>query len=272
MKKTTLCLTLSAALILSTAPAPAAADDPEARAIMEKVDVRNDGDNQTGLMEMILIDKRGKKRIRKISSFFKDKGEDTLKLMFFMHPADVKDTGFLTYDYDDPDRDDDQWLFLPALRKTKRIASSDKSGSFMGSDLNYSDMTDRNLEDYDFTFYKKQKETEVRGNKVWIIESTPRNREVIEETGYKKSLLFVRPDIDFVVRVVRWEESGGYVKFVDVKGLEQIDNIWVATEMHIRRKQGKQTVHQTVLRLNDVKFNQALEEDMFTIRRLEKGL
>ena len=49
-------------------------------------------------------------------------------------PADVKDTGFLTYDYDDESRDDDQWLYLPALKKTKRIASSDKSGSFMGSD------------------------------------------------------------------------------------------------------------------------------------------
>ena len=129
---------------------PAAADDPEARAIMEKVDARDDGDNQTSDMEMILIDKNQKQRIRKIASFSKDKDEDTLKLMFFMEPADVKDTSFLTWDYDDPNKDDDQWLYLPALRKTKRIASTDKDGSFMGSDLNYSDMTDRNLEDYYF--------------------------------------------------------------------------------------------------------------------------
>ena len=109
------------------------ADDQEARAIMEKVDARDDGDNQVSEMEMVLIDKRGKERLRKIQTFSKDKGEDTHRLMFFLHPADVKDTAFLTFDYDDPNKDDDQWLYLPALKKTKRIASTDKSGSFMGS-------------------------------------------------------------------------------------------------------------------------------------------
>src|SRR5210317_147126 len=108
-------------------PLPGAfTDDPRAREIMEKVDARDDGDNQTADMEMILIDKRGNQRVRKIATFSKDKGPDGLRLMFFEHPADVKDTAFLTYDYDDPERDDDQWLYLPALRKTKRITSSDK--------------------------------------------------------------------------------------------------------------------------------------------------
>lgn len=126
------------------------ADDAKAREIMQKVDDRNDGDNQASDMVMILIDKNDKERIRKLSVFAKDKGEDTLRLMFFVHPADVKNTSFLTWDYDDYDKDDDQWLYLPALKKTKRIASSDQSDSFMGSDLNYSDMTSRNLDDYDF--------------------------------------------------------------------------------------------------------------------------
>jgi len=181
-------------LILPFAVSYAFADDPEARAIMEKVDARDDGDNQVSDMEMILIDKKGKERVRKIHTFSKDKGEDTLKLMFFLHPADVKDTGFLTYDYDNPDKDDDQWLYLPALRKTKRIASSDKSGSFMGSDLNYSDMTSRNLEDYEYTFYEKKKEIDVKGFKTWVVWSIPRTKDVIDETGYEKSLLFVRQD------------------------------------------------------------------------------
>ena len=250
----------------------AIADDPLARSIMEKVDARDDGDNQTADMEMVLIDKKGKKRIRKIRTSSKDRGEDTLKLMFFVHPADVKDTAFLTYDYDDAQKDDDQWLYLPALRKTKRIATADKSGSFMGSDLNYSDMTSPDLEDYDFSFYEKGKETEVRGNKVWVIWSVPRTKEVIRETGYKKSLLFVRPDLDMVVRAVRWVDQGGYLKYVDVKSLEQIDSIWVATETHVTKKKGKKTAHKTILQLNNVKFNQDLDYDFFTIRRMEKGL
>jgi hypothetical protein len=198
----------------------AVADDARARAIMEKVDARDDGDDQTSDMEMILIDKNKKQRIRKIASFSKHKGNDSLRLMFFRQPADVKDTSFLTYDYDDPAKDDDQWLYLPALRKTKRIASSDKSGSFMGSDLNYSDMTDRNLADYDFTL---KKEMDVNGVNTWLIESIPRTKEVIKETGYKKSLLFVRQDNYFVIRAVNWVKDGGYLKYMDVKTLQQID-------------------------------------------------
>ncbi len=249
-------------------------DDPAARDIMEKVDARDDGDNQTSDMEMILIDKNGQERVRKISSFGKDKKEDSLRLMFFLHPADVKNTGFLTYDYDDPKKDDDQWLYMPALRKTKRIASSDKSGSFMGSDLNYSDMTSRNLEDYDFNFYGQKKEMDVDGIKVWVIESIPRTKEVIKETGYEKSILFVRQDNYYVIRAISYEEKKGYQKFMEVKKLEKIEGIWIGTELHVTRKKGKDNefVHKTILKLSNVKFNQNLNDDLFTTRRLEKGL
>jgi hypothetical protein len=250
-----------------TAPA-AVADDPKARDIMEKVDARDDGDNQTSDMEMILIDKRGKKRIRKISTYTKDKGEDTYRLMFFIHPADVKDTSFLTYDYDQPDRDDDQWLYLPALRKTKRIASSDKSGSFMGSDLNYSDMTSRELEDYDFFF---KKEMDVKGKNTWLIESIPRTKKVIKETGYTKSLLWVRQDNFYVIRAINWVKDGGYLKYRDVRGLEQIDDVWVATQIHVTTRKGKKLAHKTILNFRNIKFNQPLDDDLFTIRRMEKG-
>jgi hypothetical protein len=263
-------LTIISGLILLPAAAPfAMAEDSAARAIMEKVDARDDGNNQTSDMEMILIDKRGNQRVRKIATFSKDKGPDTRRLMFFRHPADVKNTAFLTWDYDDPDRDDDQWLYLPALRKTKRIASSDESGSFMGSDLNYSDMTDRNLAGYDF-FLKK--EMQVKGVKAWLIESIPRSKKVIKETGYTKSLLIVRQDNYFVIRAVHWVKAGGYLKYIDVKNLAQIEGIWVAAEMHITKKKGKKLAHKTILKLDNVQFNQELDLNLFTIRRMEKGL
>jgi outer membrane lipoprotein-sorting protein len=248
---------------------PAVADDPKARAIMEKVDARDDGDRQAADMQMILIDKNGNQRKRSIRSFSRDMGEDSYRLMFFIEPADVRDTGFLTYDYDDPDRDDDQWLYLPALRKTKRIASSDKSGSFMGSDLSYADMTSRDLDDYDFTL---KKEMDVKGHPVWLIESIPRNKKVIKETGYTKSLLFVRQDNYYVVRGIHWVKDGGYLKYIDTRTLEQIDGVWVGTEMHITKKKGKIMAHKTELYWRNVRFNQDLADDLFTIRRLEKGL
>jgi len=259
----------TAVSLAATTPGARAADDPKAREIMTKVDARDDGDNMTSNMEMILIDKNGDTRERKLSSFSKDYGKDTRKLLFFLYPADVKDTDFLNYDYDDPERDDDQWLYLPALRKTKRIATSDKSGSFMGSDFTYSDMTSRDIEDYDF---KLLKEDEVRGKKVWIIEAAPRSESVIDETGYTKSVVFVRQDNYVVVRAVHWVKDGHKLKYLDVVGLDLIDGIWVGTEIHMTTKQGKATTHKTILKISNVKFNQNLDDDVFTIRRLEKGL
>lgn len=259
----------TALLLVAFAAAPATGADLSAREIMQRVDDRDDGDNGTSEMEMVLIDKNAHERVRKIRSFTKDRGEDKMRIMFFLSPADVKDTGFLTYDYDAPTKDDDQWLYLPALRKTKRIASRDKSGSFMGSDFNYSDMTRKDLDAYDF---KILKEDDVRGAKTWVIEAVPKTSEEIDETGYAKSVVFVRQDNFVVVRAVHWEKDGGRLKYLDAQKVEQIDGIWVVTENTMTTKQGKETLHRTVLRFSNVKFNQPLAEDMFTIRRLEKGL
>jgi len=250
-------------------PPPARADDAEAREIMTKVEERDDGDNRTTSMTMLLIDKHGKERVRKIRTHLKDKGEDVLKLMFFLHPPDVKDAGFLTYDYDDPEKDDDQWLYLPALKKTKRIASTDKSKSFMGSDFSYSDMTSRNLEDYDFRIVKTQA---VGKWNTWIIEAVPKNEDVIDETGYTKSLLFVRQDNHVVIRAVHFVKEGNRLKYMDVKKLDLIDNVWVPTEVHMTTKKGNVTFHKTILRHQDVKFGQDLDESFLSVRRLEKGL
>ena len=258
----------AACLVVATALPVLAADDPKAREIMTAVDEREDGDNQTSNMQMVLIDKRGKQRIRELRSFRKDKDPDELSMMFFLSPADVEDTGFLTYDFDDADRDDDQWLYLPALKKTKRIASSDKSGSFMGSDFSYADMTDRPLEKYE---YQLLKEAELDGHPVWIIQSTPVDDDEIDETGYTKSVQFVRKDNYVVIQAKIWVKKGKRNKYMKVEELEQIDGIWVPTVMTMTTKKGKQTLHKTILRTSDVKFGQDLDFDMFSVRGLETG-
>jgi len=246
-----------------------AADEETARAIMERVDARDDGDNAITDMEMVLIDRRGNERVRRIRSFTRDRGEDRLQIMFFLYPPDVEGTGFLTWDYEGSERDDDQWLYLPALHKTKRIASSGKSGSFMGSDFSYADMTSSALDDYDYTLVK---ETEVRGHPVWVVEAIPRTRQIVDETGYDKSLLLVRKDNDVVVRAVHWVKGGEDLRYMDVLSLELIEGIWVGTEIHMTTKRNRETRHKTVLRLDNVRFNQDLPEELFTVHRLEKGL
>jgi outer membrane lipoprotein-sorting protein len=238
------------------------------REIMERVDARDDGDNSTQDMEMILIDRNGGERVRNLRVFGRDEGKDEYSIMFFLTPADVKDTGFLTYDYRDPSRDDDQWLYLPALKRTKRVASSDKSGSFMGSDFSYADMTKRPLDDYQYTLMG---ETEIEAQSVWQIEAVPTTDREKDETGYEKFQTFVRKDNYVVVRGVYWVKKGGRLKYYDVRKLERIDGIWVATEMDMTTKQGTETLHKTVLHVRNVRFNQALPSDLFTVRRLEKG-
>ena len=244
------------------------ADDAKARTIMKKVDARDDGKTLEQDMTMVLIDKNGKKRTRNLHTYSKDFGVDEHQIMFFKSPADVKNTSFLTYDYDVASKDDDQWLYLPALKKVKRIPSSDKSSSFMGSDFSYFDMTDRDLEDYDF---KLLKETKVRGKDAWMIEATPRSKKVIKESGYTKSIALVRKDNYVVVRSIGFLRNGKK-KYLDIKRMHKQGGVWLPDEMTMTTKKGKTTKHKTVLKFSNIKLNKAISDDMFTTRRLEKGL
>jgi len=263
---------ISALLVLNTLMGAAWAEDPEARSIMEKVDARDDGNRSISDMQMVLINKQGRKRVRELRSYGIDKGDDHLSLMFFLSPADVSDTGFLTYDYDTPDKEDEQWLYLPALKKTKRIAAGDKSGSFMGSDFSYADLTSRRVDDYKYSFNKQQREAVVYGKKVWVIDAIPKDEKIVTETGYKRAIVFVRQDNLVIVRAIYFPEDGNTIKYYDVKGLELIDNIWTATEIHMTTKKGKVTEHKTILTFSNVKYDQeSVNEDLFTTRRLEKG-
>ena len=269
MREIKLAAAAMALTALAILPHPALADDAKAREIMQKVEDRDEGDNMTSEMEMILIEKNGSERVRRLKTFTKFFGPDRYRMLFFLHPADVKDTGFLTYDYRDPAKSDDQWLFLPALRKSKRIASEDKSGSFMGSDLSYYDMTRRSAADYDYTLLK---EDVVNGHKTWVIESIPKKKEIIEESGYIKSVSFVRQDNYFVIRSVNWMKDGGKLRYFEVKDLAQIDGVWTAQALSMTTKSGGAELHRTELRFKDVKYNQKLDPEIFSLRVLEKGM
>ena len=250
-------------------PAAASAESLTAREIMERVEDRDEGNPSIVDVEMTLIDKSGRKRLREIRAFGMDRGEDELQLLFFLSPADLQDTAFLTYDYDESGKDDDQWLYLPALKKTKRIASNDRSGSFMGSDFSYADLKSRDLDEYDFTLMK---ETEVDGVEVWQIESVPRTKQEVRETGYTKTIDFVRQDNFVVIRSVGFVKKGGRLKYMEITKLEQIDGIWIGTEIHMTTKKADRTLHKTVLRNSNIRFRQELDEDFFTVRQMEKGL
>jgi hypothetical protein len=260
-----------AALLLVIAPfaSAAAAGQPSALEIMQRVDARDDGDHLIQDLDMKLIDGGGGTRTRRLRMWRRDVGPDIESILFFLAPADVKDTGFLTHDFDDPAKDDDQWLYLPALKKTKRIATGDKSGSFMGSDFSYADLTKRPLEAYD---YKLLKEDVLDGVPVWQIEAVPSTQHEIDETGYTRLIYVVRQDNAVVVRAVFFLRRGGRLKYYEVKRLEQIDGIFVATQMRMTTRKGETTLHETLLDLENVRFGQPMDDSRFSVRQLEKGL
>ena len=142
-----LCLVFLFETIAYIEPVYAQSAELTGRDIMLKVHDRPDGDDQKGVMQMTLINKRGKMRKRTVLFLSKDYGKDSKSITYFQSPADVKGTGFLSWEYDDPSKDDDRWLYLPALKKTRRISGSSKNDYFMGTDFTYDDLGDRSVDE-----------------------------------------------------------------------------------------------------------------------------
>ena len=138
----------------------------------------------------------------------------------------------------------------------------------MGSDFSYFDMTDRNLEDFDF---KLLKETKVRGKAAWMIEAIPRTKKVRKESGYSKTIAIVRKDNYVVVRAINFMRNGKK-KYLDMQKLHKQGGVWLPDVMTMTTKKGKSTVHKTILKFSRIKLNKAINNSMFTTRRLEKGL
>lgn len=237
--------------------------------IMKKVWELDRGTGAVAQMTMKLISESGQERIRSIKSYWNDYNDHLKTIRIFTAPADVKGTALLIYDFDSPSMDDDQWLYLPSLKKVKRIPSANKKESFMGSDFNYSDMTLFNLEDYTFELTG---EADVEGNKTWVIRSIPKNEKVAEETGYSKAVRFIRKDNFVPVRAVLWVNNQKVVKYLEVTKLELIGTVWVRREMIMTSKLDKRILHQTKLIYDSIEFNQKLDENIFNKSSLESDL
>lgn len=231
--------------------------------IMQKVKDRPDGDNRKSTMQMELINKRGKKRNRSVVSYSMDIGKDKKSIMFFQSPADVKGTGFLTWDYDNLDKDDDRWLYLPAMKKTRRISgASAKKDYFMGTDFTYDDMGGRNVDEDSHKLLKTEK---LDGYDCWVIESKPKD----PKDMYSKKISCIRKDCLFARKVEFYDRMGSLLKTLTISDIEKIDGFWTAQKMHIINHQ---TNHQTILLMSETKYNIKIDENLFTVSNLEKGL
>lgn len=245
--------------------------ETDAGKIMAAVENRATGDRGTARMQMTITDGAGRSRSRVVQSRTMKFAGGTKQLMIFESPADVRNTALLSVDYDDGAKDDDQWLYLPSLRKSTRISSSDKSGAFMGSDLTYADMTKKDAKHYTYTLVKP--EVTVGDEVCWLIESRPKTAKEQRETGYLKSLLWVSKAKLLPVQSKAWVREGMKLKYVKFGRIKQVAGIWIPHRISVRTVRGKQVVSTTVLEFLRYKLNDpAVTAADFTQRRLEKGL
>jgi hypothetical protein len=216
---------------------------------------------------MTIIDKKGRERVRKIAAVTKlfDKGATEKRLIRFLSPADVKGTGLLTFDYEQ--KDDDMWLFMPALRKTRRIVSSEKSKNFMGSEFSYADMTPPTLEDFS---YKILRESVIENTLCWEIEMVPIDDDIADENGFSKRIAYIAKE-DFVIRkAIYYDLDGELHKELTVKEVKELD-----PENHKYRPMhmimvNKQNGRKSILKVNQIQFSPGIQDLYFTTRYLER--
>ncbi|MFT5431181.1 MAG: outer membrane lipoprotein-sorting protein [Myxococcota bacterium] len=260
-----------AALMLPLVSSAVTPDETDPNKIMAAVDARPDGDKSTARLVMVVKDSAGRERKRVVQSRSIEFSGGTKQLMLFEQPADVRNTGLLSIDYDDGNKDDDQWLYLPSLRKSTRISSSDKSGSFMGTDLSYSDMTRQDPSSYTYKLLEQSKT--VGGDDCWVIEARPKTAKAKDETGYVKSMIWVSKSKLLPVRAKNWVREGKKIKYIKFSKIKQVEGIWIAHKITAQTKRGKEVESTTVMSFQEYKLNQAGVTDAdFNQRRLEKGL
>jgi outer membrane lipoprotein-sorting protein len=260
-----------AGLLLSTTAGAVSPDESDPAAIMAAVENRDSGDKQVARLQITIRDKAGRERTRVVQSRSLDFEGGTKQLLIFESPADVRNAGLLSIDYEDGTATDDQWLYLPSLKRTTRISSSDKSGSFMGTDLTYADMTRKDPNAYEYTMVNPS-ET-VDGEDCWVIEARPKTEKEKTETGYVKSHVWVSKSKLMAVQVKAWVISGKRLKYTQFKDIKQVEGIWMPHLLTVKTTRSGEMESQSILQFTDLSLNaEDVKDSDFTEQRLEQGL
>lgn len=203
--------------------------------IAKKMKAANQGYiGEEAQMELILIDAKGTKITRVLKGLSKESKDDGDKsISIFLNPKDVKGTKMLTHSH--KDTDDDQWLFLPSLRRVKRISSRSKSSSFMASEFSYEDLGSQEIEKYNFKFLKDVKIGKEKG---WLLERTPKKK-----SGYSKMVMYVSPKYMTAVKVNYYDRKGELLKVSKSSGWKKYKvgkkSMWRASKIHMKNVQTK---------------------------------
>lgn len=217
--------------------------------------------DMTAALHMTLTNRNGDLSERDLRIQVLEQTEDGDKsLVIFDDPADVKGTALLSFAHFDGD--DDQWLYLPALKRVKRIASNNQSGSFMGSEFSYEDFSSDEVRKFD---YKWVREETVDGAACTVIEQVPHH----PKSGYTKQVAYYSNEMLRPIKIEYYDRKGELLKTYTATAFQQyLDKHWRPSEM---RMENHQTGKTTTLVWKDYRFKTGLTDRDFDQNSLERA-
>lgn len=213
-------------------------------------------------LKMILRNKHGQESTRLLENRTLELVADGDKsLIVFNSPKDVEGTATLTYTH--KEGSDDQWLYLPAVKRVKRISSDNKSGPFMGSEFAYEDLSSQEVEKYSYTFVKEEI---VHGEKLLLVEQDPAD----PKSGYTRRLVWYNPGKGYRIEKVEfYDRKNALLKTLTYHGYQlYLDKHWRANEFEMVNHQ---TGKQTTLVFEDYNFKIGLSENDFSQNSLRRA-
>jgi len=245
----------------------------EAIEIVNKVNKVDDGQQVTRNLTMTLTDKRGKKRVRETLAFRKYYAGEKRTVLFYKKPTNVKGTAFLTFDYKETAKEDDQWLYLPAMRKVRRISASDRGDYFLGTDFTYEDMMlegKLELNDYHFKKLRDENISLLSGESfdTVVLEGKPVNEVIAKDLGYGRTHIWVDTNTWVVVKADYWDTKGKRLKSLVMGDIRLVNNIVTRHKLTINNHK---TGHRSIFEFSDVDYISKVKDSLFTKRALKQG-
>lgn len=255
-------LLLAGLLLLSPeARAAATAATEKGTAIAVEVDRRDEGfGDSRATVEMILKDRSGRQSVRELRIMtleILDRASGDKTLVQFDRPRDIAGTTLLSFSHFA--EDDDQWLFLPALRRVKRISSHNKSGPFVGSEFSYEDILSQEHQRYRHRWLRDEP---CGGDTCFVLERTPKD----SNSGYSRQIVWIDRQHYRPLRIDYYDRKDVLLKSLRYKTYRRYkERFWRAHEMVM---QNRQTGKSTVLRVSNYEFGVGLTESHFHPSRL----
>ncbi len=236
---------------------PAAAADITGKELARKVFHRDRGKNSVAMAQMVLVSESGRKRVRKFTSKRLMEDELERQLIRFTSPADIEGTGFLNIEREGWETE--QFLYLPALKRVRRIVGSQQSQRFVNSDFTYEDLKRQPVEDYTYSITGSRNV----GNLDCYVQETRPREGTDSQYSMTESLICKRSLVPVLVKY--FDKKGKHFKTYKVLKLNQIDGIW--TEMTVSMVDMERQ-HKTYIKTEDIQYNTDLDKDEISRKSL----